>query len=52
MVKIKLTLEINATDDGRIKIFKKLDCIKSDLAESEWEVRTLDMKIRSEAETP
>lgn len=52
MVKIKLTLEINAPDEGRIKIFKRLDRIKSDLAESGWKVRALGMKISPEAEKP
>ncbi len=52
MVKIKLTLEINAPDEGKIKIFKKLDRIKSDLAESGWKVRALGMKISPETDKP
>lgn len=36
----------------QLRYSKKLDRIKSNLAESEWEVRTLDMKIGSEAGKP
>lgn len=50
--KIKLELEITIPGDGIIATLKRLNRIKSDLAESGWKVRTPGMKIGSEAEKP